>query len=97
MGWFDGVSEVGSSSSHHHHHKSSSGKHHSSDKEKGSIFGSGSPKHNRSTSSFFGITPTPENIYTYRYANAYDYQDGPQPAPEVVPPLTISVLPEKAT
>lgn len=51
MGWFDGVSEVGSTS---HHRKSSSGKHHSSSHHEtprsSSIFGLGEPSHSHSKS-----------------------------------------------
>ncbi|KAK0100270.1 hypothetical protein ONS95_008230 [Cadophora gregata] len=57
MGWFDGVSEIGSSSG-HHHRKSS--KHHSShgSPRASSIFGGGDHRHNSSRSSFFGFNPS---------------------------------------
>ena len=58
MGWFDGVSEAGSSSHHHKHHSSSGRKHSSSHSHHetpraSSIFGIGDPKR-ESTRSIFG-------------------------------------------
>ncbi|KAG4414437.1 hypothetical protein IFR04_012400, partial [Cadophora malorum] len=61
MGWFDGVSEIGSTSSGHHHRKSSSKHHgHSShgSPRASSIFGGGDHRHNSSRSSFFGFNNT---------------------------------------
>ncbi|KAG4433385.1 hypothetical protein IFR05_011145, partial [Cadophora sp. M221] len=62
MGWFDGVSEIGSTTSGHHHRKSSS-KHRTHSTHGGSprgsgIFGLGDAKHNSSRSSFFGFNNT---------------------------------------
>ncbi|KAH6709002.1 hypothetical protein BKA61DRAFT_579085 [Leptodontidium sp. MPI-SDFR-AT-0119] len=61
MGWFDGVSEIGSTTSGHHHRKSSSKHRHSTHggSPRGSgIFGLGDSKHNSSRSSFFGFNNT---------------------------------------